>query len=119
MSRPSLDPKVMAAVSGHSEDHLCSAADAERLGATVHRDVVEPFLQLKEEGKKAGFELEILSGFRDFQRQLSIWNRKARGELAVLDDNAVPLEIGALSEQEYRAIRESWLALPSEYRDLG
>ena len=41
---------------GQSESHLCSASDAERLGAYVHRDVVEPFQSLHDDARAAGFE---------------------------------------------------------------
>lgn len=83
-----------------TEEHLCSSADAEMLGASVHIDVVAPFLELKDEARGAGFELEINSGFRSFEKQLSIWNRKATGQLAVLDSDAHPLDIDLLNERE-------------------
>jgi len=35
--------------------------------------------------RAAGFDLQVLSGFRGFDDQLSIWNRKANGKRAVLD----------------------------------
>jgi LAS superfamily LD-carboxypeptidase LdcB len=82
----------------------------------VHEDVVEPFLQLKREARTAGFELEIFSGFRDFDRQLGIWNRKASGEQAVLDSNAEPIDIGTLSERELAFAILRWSALPGASR---
>ena len=105
-----------AHLTGQTEDHLCAVADAEHLGAHVHRDVVAPFLQLKDDAAQAGFDLRILSGFRGFDRQRSIWNRKAGGELAVLDSGAAPLDIGRLSEEElvYAILR--WSALPGASR---
>lgn len=82
----------------------------------VHRDVVEPFLELREEARDAGFDLQILSGFRSFEEQLSIWNRKAAGELAVLDSDAVPLDIEKLSERELVFAILRWSALPGASR---
>ncbi len=104
------------AVTGTLQDHLCSRDQARLLGARVQREVVEPFLQLKEEAGKAGFDLQIFSGFRSFDRQLSIWNRKARGELAVLDSDAVPLDIDKLSEKELVFAILRWSALPGGSR---
>lgn len=72
-------------VVGQDASHLCSPADAELLSVSVHRDVVEPFRDLHAAAANEGFDVSILSGFRSFEKQLSIWNRKARGELAVLD----------------------------------
>jgi LAS superfamily LD-carboxypeptidase LdcB len=103
-------------LTGRTEAHLCSAADAATLGAPVHRDVVFPFLHLKEEARGAGFELAIISGFRSFERQLSIWNRKASGELAVLDSNAAPRDIGQLTETELVFAILRWSALPGASR---
>ena len=82
----------------------------------MHADVVSPFLALKEAAREEGFDLRILSGFRDFRRQSSIWNRKCRGELAVLDSAAVPLDIATLGEKElvYAILR--WSALPGASR---
>ena len=101
---------------GQSESHLCSRADAETLGAQVHAQVVEPLLELRAAAADAGFQLTVLSGYRGFDRQLSIWNRKASGELAVLDSSARPLDIAALSGKElvYAILR--WSALPGASR---
>ncbi|MCG6955327.1 MAG: M15 family metallopeptidase [Gemmatimonadetes bacterium] len=82
----------------------------------MHRDVVAPFLALREEARRAGFEVEIGSGFRGFDRQLSIWNRKAAGELAVLDSAAVPLDIRTLRDEELVFAILRWSALPGASR---
>lgn len=95
---------------------LCSPAEADDLGAPVHRDVVGPFRALRADAREAGFELSIHSGFRDFERQLSIWNRKASGELAVLDSEAEPLDIRALTERELVFAILRWSALPGASR---
>ncbi len=57
-----------------------------------------------------------MSGFRSFDRQLSIWNRKATGQLAVLDSDARPLDITTLDGQQlvYSILR--WSALPGASR---
>ncbi|MCH2471303.1 MAG: M15 family metallopeptidase [Gemmatimonadetes bacterium] len=95
---------------------MCSPPDAQRLGAQVHQDVVEPFLLLRADALAAGLDLRILSGFRSFERQNSIWNRKATGELAVLDSRAAPLDIEQLTKRElvYAILR--WSALPGASR---
>jgi LAS superfamily LD-carboxypeptidase LdcB len=111
-----MPPASAAALTGQTEQHLCSPADAERLGAPVHRDVVEPFLRLREEASKEGFDLRIDSGFRSFERQLSIWNRKATGQRAVLDSDAVPLDITKLGERELVFAILRWSALPGASR---
>jgi LAS superfamily LD-carboxypeptidase LdcB len=78
--------------------------------------VVEPFVRLREEARREGFDLRIDSGFRSFAQQLSIWNRKATGQRAVLGSDAVPLDIAQLSERELVFAILRWSALPGASR---
>ncbi len=110
------DDNAAAALTGQTEQHLSSSADAELLGVRIHCDVVMPLHQLRDEAGKAGFDLQMLSGFRNFKQQLSIWNRKALGQRAVLDSNAVPLDIEKLSEKELVFAILRWSALPGASR---
>jgi len=103
-------------VVGQDETHLCSALDAEWLTVSVHRDVVDPFRQLADAAAGEGFDLAILSGFRSFDKQLSIWNRKARGDLAVLDSDARPLDITTLTDRDLVLAILRWSALPGASR---
>jgi LAS superfamily LD-carboxypeptidase LdcB len=105
-----------ANLTGQDETHLCSAEDAEWLTVSVHREVVDPFRELASAAANAGFDLAILSGFRSFDKQLSIWNRKARGELAVLDSDARALDITTLSDRELVFSILRWSALPGASR---
>jgi LAS superfamily LD-carboxypeptidase LdcB len=107
---------VTAFLTGETEEHLCSSADAECLGVPVHRDVVTPFLRLQDAARRAGFDLQLLSGFRSFEQQLSIWNRKATGKLAVLDSDAKPLDLRTLSQRELVFAILRWSALPGASR---
>jgi LAS superfamily LD-carboxypeptidase LdcB len=113
---PNARPLTTASLTGQSEQHLCSAGDAELLGTQIHGDVVQPFLQLRHEAQRAGFDLAILCGFRDFQRQLEIWNRKATGQQPVLDSNAEPIVTERLSEKDLAFAILRWSALPGASR---
>lgn len=112
------DPAVpdAAPLVGQTEVHLCSPDLREALGVPVHTEVVRPFQALQEDAAEAGFDLRILSGFRSFEQQASIWNRKVVGELAVLDSDAVPLNIGELTETELVFAILRWSALPGASR---
>lgn len=44
----------------------------------IHREVVESLKELQSKARLEGFELTVCSGFRSFQRQCEIWNRKAK-----------------------------------------
>lgn len=107
---------ILASVVGQSETHLCESSDAAWLTVSVHRDIVEPFRALKEAAASSGFDVAILSGFRGFAQQLSIWNRKARGVLPVLDSSARPLDITSLTERELVFAILRWSALPGASR---
>jgi LAS superfamily LD-carboxypeptidase LdcB len=114
--RRSPEPPPPAVLTGQTDVHLCPPAAAEALGAKVHRAVVEPFLRLQEAARAAGFDLQILSGFRSFDDQLSIWNRKVTGKRAVLDGSAVPLDITRLTPEQLIFAILRWSALPGASR---
>ena len=59
----------------------------------VHRDVVPSLEKLSALAAERGFKLRIESAYRSFERQLSIWNRKARGELPLLSTDGVPMPV--------------------------
>lgn len=107
---------IPANVVGLDESHLCAADDVAWLRASIHREVVGPFRELRSEAAAAGFDVAILSGFRSFEQQLSIWNRKARGEQTVLDSSARPLDISTLTEHELVFAILRWSALPGASR---
>lgn len=66
--------------------------------------------------KKHGFEPKIDSGYRSFERQLTIWNEKVSGKRKVLDKNGKPVNIGELSEPELMKTILLWSALPGTSR---
>ena len=101
---------------GQTDAHLCSVAEAVAFGDRLHNGAVAAFLELKAEAALEGFDIAILSGFRSFDQQLSIWNRKATGQLAVLDSRARPLDITALSGEELAWSILRWSALPGASR---
>lgn len=107
---------LTANIVGQSDTHLCSPSDAELVGARMHRNAVDPYLRLRSAARTAGFDISILSGYRSFEEQLSIWNRKASGKLAVLGSDARPLDIAALSEKELVFAILRWSALPGASR---
>jgi LAS superfamily LD-carboxypeptidase LdcB len=105
-----------ANIVGQSDTHLCSAGDTAVIGAPVHADAVAPLLGLRAAAAAEGFDLAVLSGFRNFDRQLSIWNRKASGQLAVLDTHAKPIDINTLASADLALAILRWSALPGGSR---
>ena len=72
-----------AQLTGLDDSHLVNLPGGHRL----QMPAAEAFSALREDAAAAGFDLVIASSFRSFERQLAIWNGKARGERPVYDDN--------------------------------
>ena len=84
-------------------------------GYFVDREIVDDLCALSNEAKANGFELRIESAYRSFEKQLSIWNRKARGELKLLNEKGEPMERPKDEEELMYAIL-TWSALPGASR---
>jgi LAS superfamily LD-carboxypeptidase LdcB len=52
---------------------------------------------LQSSAARSGFDLQVASGFRSFDRQLMIWNAKARGQRTVHDDHGRPVDLQRLT----------------------
>lgn len=97
---------------GQVSDHVTLGDD----GHSLHPECWQALARLQEDAAEAGFELAIASGFRDFERQRLIWNRKARGERPVLDDDSRVVELEGLSELEQALAIMRYSALPGTSR---
>ena len=84
-------------------------------GYFVCKDVCGDLEKLSQLLQRNGFSLRLESAYRPFEKQLSIWNRKARGELALLDDSGKPMERPQDEEELMHAIL-TWSALPGASR---
>lgn len=90
--------------------------DHQGLERPAHRELVAPWRELVAEARRAGFDLAIASAYRSYHRQLQIWNEKAEGRRALLDDAGQPLAADTLGEwQKVQAILH-WSALPGASR---
>ena len=84
-------------------------------GYFVDREIVGDLQALADAAKANGFELRVESAYRTFEKQLSIWNRKARGELKLLSATGEPMERPTDEEELMYAIL-TWSALPGASR---
>lgn len=94
---------------GKTHEHL---VPLEGTKCFIHKQILTDFLRLQKDARDAGFDLQIASAFRDYDRQLKIWNLKASGERPVFDENEKPLEIAKLSPTELAFAILRWSALP-------
>lgn len=94
---------------GITTEHL---VELQGTNILLHHQVIKDFLRLKKDAYNDGFDLQILSGFRDFERQLKIWNLKASGGRQLVDENEMPLEFSSLSSTEIVFAILRWSAIP-------
>ncbi len=83
----------------------------------IYEDAVAPFEQLVLEAKKEiNADIEIVSSFRNFERQLAGWNLKASGKRPLYDDNDNPLDFDSLNPEEILHAILRWSAVPGGSR---
>lgn len=73
-------------------------------------------MNLREAARAAGFDLRAVSSFRDFDRQLAIWNGKYSGARPLYDAGGRPLDASALSPRDRIEAILRWSALPGASR---
>jgi LAS superfamily LD-carboxypeptidase LdcB len=100
-------------LTGRARDHLSELSDPR---CTMHKRVIAPFLAMRAAAAADGIDLVAFSSFRDFDRQLVIWNGKYRGERPMQDRAGRALDPGGLSPAERVAAILWWSALPGASR---
>lgn len=102
---------MAACACGLSEAHL-----TEYKGKQLHQEIVDDFRALELAAKHAGFDLEIASAYRSFERQSLIWNNKFSGRRPILNVHNEPVEIANLSEIEIIQAIMLYSAMPGASR---
>lgn len=105
-------------ITGSTDTHLIRLGEdqADTENQFIHKQVLQPLIDLQLAGREAGFDIKICSAFRSFERQLFIWNGKASGMRPVMDPFGKAINIQELSSwQKIQAILR-WSALPGASR---
>lgn len=100
-------------LTGRARTHVCQL---DELNAALHRDAVNPFLDMRAAAAHEGIDIAVASSFRDFNAQLRIWNKKFSGERTLYDAQGAPLEYASLNEAQIVEAILSWSALPGASR---
>src|SRR5688572_11280452 len=100
-------------LTGRSRGHITELADP---SCALHHTVVAPFLAMRTAAAREGIDLVPFSSFRDFDRQLQIWNSKASGERELRGADGQLLDAAALDEDAKVAAILHWSALPGASR---
>jgi LAS superfamily LD-carboxypeptidase LdcB len=104
---------TLAQLTGRDRTHLTDLSDPR---CSLHSDVVRPFLAMRAAAAADGIDLVAFSSFRDFDRQLAIWNAKFRGERPLQDRSGQPLDAATMSPAEKVTAILWWSALPGASR---
>jgi len=99
-------------LTGLAETHLVEMPGGHRLQA----EAAAALGRLQEDACRAGFQLAIASSFRSFERQLLIWNAKARGERPVHDDRGREVDLAGLTPGEQLRAILRYTAVPGASR---
>jgi LAS superfamily LD-carboxypeptidase LdcB len=100
-------------LTGRARGHVVDVSEA---GCAMHAHVAVPFLQMRRAAAGAGLDLAAASGFRDFERQLAIWNGKYSGVRPVLDAAGNPADVAVLEPAQRVRLILTWSALPGASR---
>ena len=100
-------------LTGRSRKHLTELAEPR---CAFHNEVLAPFLAMRAAAAADGIELTAFSSFRDFDRQLQIWNGKFRGERPMQDRAGRALDPLSLTPAERVTAILWWSALPGASR---
>lgn len=100
-------------LTGRARTHVVELA---RPKCTLHYEAVASFLAMRDAAGEAGIELAAASSFRDFDRQVQIWNRKWSGERPVLDRGGRPVDVSSLDESARIDAILCWSAVPGGSR---
>lgn len=104
-------------LTGQSRDHVREVRiPADSSPCTLHKQVLGPFVAMRAAAAIDGIDLVPFSGFRDFDRQLAIWNGKYRGERPLQDRAGRALDALGLSPADRVAAILVWSALPGASR---
>ena len=100
-------------LTGRVRTHIMDVDDP---GCALHRDTVQPFLDMRAAAAAQGIDLVPVSSFRDFEHQRRIWNEKYRGERTLYDRAGRALDRRALSEIGLIDAILCWSAMPGASR---
>jgi LAS superfamily LD-carboxypeptidase LdcB len=100
-------------LTGRTREHLTELSDPR---CSLHNEVVQSFLAMRAAAAAEGLDLVAFSSFRDFDRQLAIWNGKYRGERPMQDRAGRKLDALGLPPTERVTAILWWSAMPGASR---
>lgn len=103
-------------LTGKSRQHLSLVPLAHSTAHFLQKDAAKAFLALQKTAKKAGFNLQPISCFRDFSRQQWIWNHKFNGIRKVHDRYGNIINLSMLDDWQRCEAILHWSSPPGASR---
>jgi LAS superfamily LD-carboxypeptidase LdcB len=100
-------------LTGRARTHI---VELEHPRCALHFQAVTSFLAMRDAAMAAGIDLVAASSFRDFERQLLLWNRKWRGERPLLDRGGQLIDPATLDDAGRVEAILCWSAIPGGSR---
>jgi D-alanyl-D-alanine carboxypeptidase len=100
-------------VTGRATTHV---RDVAGLNCVLHVRTAGALIAMRNEARLAGIELNVVSAFRDFNRQIVIWAGKFNGQRPLLDRAGKALDRKKLDESALIEAILIWSALPGASR---
>ena len=100
-------------VTGRAATHVRDVAEPR---CVLHVRAVEALIAMRNEARSAGIDLDVVSAFRDFNRQAAIWTGKFNGSRPLLDAQGMEINHADLYEIELIDAILCWSALPGASR---
>ncbi|AKO45117.1 M15 family metallopeptidase [[Haemophilus] ducreyi] len=103
-------------LTGKARNHLIALPNPISVNHYLQAEVVTAFLRLQHAARQAGFNLQPASTYRDFNRQMLIWNAKFNGKRKIHNDAGKQIDITTLTDlAKIKAILR-WSAVPGASR---
>ncbi len=99
-------------LTGQTNQHIHWLSD--KLG--IHCEMVSAYEKMQAAAKAENIELKVASGFRDFSRQLTIWNNKFNGKAIVKDAEGNIVNLSLLNDTKKIHAIMLFSALPGASR---
>jgi LAS superfamily LD-carboxypeptidase LdcB len=100
-------------LTGRASNHVALVGPE---GLRLHPGAAQALNALAAEAAAYDIELAATSGFRDFGRQLAIWNGKFSGQRPLLGARGEALDVGQMEEEGIVRAILTWSALPGASR---
>jgi len=100
-------------LTGRVRSHVMELAEPR---CTLHPAAAQAFLGLRAEAARSGIDLWPASSFRNFDRQLAIWNDKFHGRRPLLDAASQMLDYARMDDAQRVQAILIWSALPGASR---